>query len=265
MVTVLRRVYALRRGMALVSPWHFVSSSAGNKAVSTAYRRPSHLLLLLLAQENVTQEKGVPDGVPSGHPALRVRGWVPGVRRQDSCPDVELARIPACQPAGLSSTHPPRHRGPEEQRAPARRSQTKPRARHWIPASAGMTSRQIEILSHRPRRGVAVGVKGGATPVPNPSGDRACRLGGFHQAISLGYFSLLRASCPPPFGPAALFATAPGGGVGPQREVTRAAAAARDRSVPGNKASSSKIQTNGNTTTSPNSTKLIPATRMPQP
>jgi hypothetical protein len=42
------------------------------------------------------------------------------------------------------------------------------------------------------------------------------------QAVSFGYFSLLRASCPSPFGPASLFARAPGAGVGQQRKVTRA-------------------------------------------
>jgi hypothetical protein len=50
-----------------------------------------------------------------------------------------------------------------------------------------------------------------------------------HQgAVSFGYFSLLRASCPPPFGPASPFACAPSAGVGKQRKVTRAPAGGRN-------------------------------------
>ena len=40
-------------------------------------------------------------------------------------------------------------------------------------------------------------------------------------AVLFGYFLLLRASCPTPFGPASLFARAPGAVVGKQEKVTR--------------------------------------------
>ena len=42
------------------------------------------------------------------------------------------------------------------------------------------------------------------------------------EAISLGYFSLLRASCPPPFGPASPFARAPARAWANKEKVTRA-------------------------------------------
>ena len=48
------------------------------------------------------------------------------------------------------------------------------------------------------------------------------------KAISLGYFSLLRASCPTPFGPASPFACAPAHAWASKRKVTRAAAADRN-------------------------------------
>src|ERR1700761_6704706 len=41
-------------------------------------------------------------------------------------------------------------------------------------------------------------------------------------ALSFGYFSLLRASCPPPFGPASPFARAPARAWASKRKVTRA-------------------------------------------
>src|SRR6185369_684492 len=46
-------------------------------------------------------------------------------------------------------------------------------------------------------------------------------------ALSFGYFSLLRASCPPPFGPASPFARARSACVGKQRKVTRPPAGGR--------------------------------------
>jgi hypothetical protein len=50
-----------------------------------------------------------------------------------------------------------------------------------------------------------------------PTAREARKRGG----LSLGYFSLLRASCPSPFGPASPFAPVPDGRVAKQREVTR--------------------------------------------
>ncbi len=38
----------------------------------------AEFLSLCVAKEKGTKEKGHPDGAPSGHPALRVRGRVPG-------------------------------------------------------------------------------------------------------------------------------------------------------------------------------------------
>ena len=72
------------------------------KAQVQSGRSPSatESLFSCVAKRKVTQREGHPDGAPCGHPALRVHGWATGVRRQGSCPDVELAGIPAGHPCG---------------------------------------------------------------------------------------------------------------------------------------------------------------------
>jgi len=173
-------------------------------------------------------------------------GWA---FRPGSCPDERA--LPSLATPAARPCRPHLTVAQGTQRA-ARCRTPKPRARHWLPASAGTTVRKSDGLGDRLRRGLAAGITEGATTVPSPLGDRACRFGGFHKAISLGHLSLLRASCPPPFGPAAPFATAPGGGVGQQSKVARATAAARSRSVQGNKARWPKSKANSRRKGAPN-------------
>mgnify|MGYP001156146992 CR=1 FL=1 len=57
------------------------------------------LLSLCVPKEKVAKEKRHPDGAPSGHPALRVRGRVTGFFDSTSCAGEKLAGIPAGHPA----------------------------------------------------------------------------------------------------------------------------------------------------------------------
>jgi hypothetical protein len=64
----------------------------------------------------------------------------------------------------------------------------------------------------------------------NPTADFPGRMPGKRGsgvAFSFGYFSLIPASCPPPFGPAALFARAPGAVVATQEKSDSVAAGDR--------------------------------------
>ena len=82
----------------------------------------------LRGQREVTKRKATPMARLPGC-ALQVRGWVTEVCRQGSCPDDKLAGILAGHPAGFSSTHPPRHRGPEERQSnPQSQSQSESQA-----------------------------------------------------------------------------------------------------------------------------------------
>ncbi len=94
----------------------FLAVIASDKAVSCRCRKEQsgferlpapELLLLCLSKGEVTKRKRHPDGAPSGHPALRVRGRVPGFF--DGTP-VPAKNWPASLRAILSDFPPPARR-----------------------------------------------------------------------------------------------------------------------------------------------------------
>jgi hypothetical protein len=97
------------------SAFRFCSSASATglacRGLPSRCRGPGHFSLR--GQRKVTKREATPMARLPGC-ALQVRGWVTEVCRQGSCPDDKLAGIPAGHPAGFSSTHPPRHRGPGE-------------------------------------------------------------------------------------------------------------------------------------------------------
>src|SRR5690348_14020887 len=81
------------------------------KAVSCALWAPE-LLLLCLSKGEVTKRKRHPDSAPSRHPAFRVRGRLTGFSDGTSLYRRKTGPHPCGPSCGLSSTHPPRQRGP---------------------------------------------------------------------------------------------------------------------------------------------------------
>jgi len=99
----------------------FLGLAAGHVilAASKRFRAPAAPESLFSAwPEKSNPKRGHPDGAPSRHPALRVRGRVTGFFDSTSCAGEKLAGIPAGHPAGFP---PPARRAigaPVEQRAP---------------------------------------------------------------------------------------------------------------------------------------------------
>ena len=174
----------------------------------------------------------------TGLAALQVRGWATGFFDRASCPGEKLAGIHAGHPAGFP---PPTRR---VIRGPPRAKSQKPRANSQArPSCVFASTRPSPRPSPRRGEGEVMGIaktsqrRCAASPALSPQrvGRVAQRLEvplgwppmeirwdalrafvlGFNtmlpalKAISLGYFSLLRASCPSPFGPASPFACAP--------------------------------------------------------
>src|SRR6185437_5054744 len=108
-----------RWGRGLGRGGFFFCAFASFKAVSCRKRQSDfvrlpapELLSLCVPKEKVAKEKWHPDGAPSGHPALQVRGRVTGFFDGTSVYRRKTGRHPCRPSCGLSSTRPPRHRGP---------------------------------------------------------------------------------------------------------------------------------------------------------
>src|SRR6185437_1848535 len=93
--------------------WRRGSDCLAHKEQSGFERLPApESLFSCVAKRKVTQREGHPDGAPSGPPALRVRGRVPGFSDGTSLYRRKTGPHPCGPSCGLSFTHPPRHRGP---------------------------------------------------------------------------------------------------------------------------------------------------------
>ncbi len=189
------------------------------------------LLFSCVAKRKVTKREGHPGwrsaGILPCECVRRCRAFGAGIvpaRKGESLPG--LARCAA------SSSPPHRRPGaPEKQRASGAQ---KPRQRPER-SQGGARRREglsLYALSPQIRRGVATPSIAQAGVAPKTSTQPACSFGGLNQAI-LSWLLLLTPGIPP-FALRAGFAVRRSscGGVGQQREVTRAPAGARNRFVP---------------------------------
>ncbi len=179
------------------------------------------LLLLCLSKREVTKRKRHPAAPLSGHPALRVRESGPGFS-SGLLPARKGVAIPGNARCAALSSPPHRRRGAPGKAARSKRAEATARAKPKAQSKgigpqldqpsavekrlAGATSFMSSVSRYVAGWPLWGDVSAGVGPIP--STQRACRVGGLNQAISLGYFSL-----------------------GQQREVARAPAGDRNRFV----------------------------------
>jgi len=210
--------------------------------------RPCHFLLLaqvpqgLASRQKVTKENGTPRGAVWAVPSQSVRGG--RAFRPGSCPDEKCPTSRRAPLRGLIVHPSPPHRGLVTARTAARHIALKSRAARCRSAPSARPRRiyhlcgralgalllgktplfvlAFDVRAPMPRAGgrwnSPQGGQHGCRPVDR-QGRTPCRstpppvcdpVGARHRGgLSLGYFSLLRASRPPPFGPASPFARAP--------------------------------------------------------